>query len=118
MATVQSRPGAATHEVTNQALPLEGHNVYESDTVLVEALRREGAEWAEDRARELGAICGRPDVQRAGVDANEYPPKLRTHDRFGNRIDEVEFHPAWHELMRLAVSHGLHALPWREPQPG
>jgi len=111
-------PQGATHQVTNQPPPLEGHNLFESDTVLVEALRREGGEWAEDRARELGAICGRPDVQRAGTLANEHPPKLRTHDRFGNRIDEVEFHPAWHELMRLAVSHELHALPWREPRPG
>jgi putative acyl-CoA dehydrogenase len=121
MATVETgrdAAGAATHEVTNQALPLEGHNAFESDQVLVEALRREGADWAEDRARELGAICGRPEVLRAGGLANEHPPKLRTHDRFGNRIDEVEFHPAWHDLLGLGVEHGLHALPWREPQPG
>ena len=118
MSTLESPVGAATHEVTNQALPLEGHNAFETDAVLVEALRREGAGWAEDRARELGAVCGRPAVLRAGALANEYPPKLRTHDRFGNRIDEVEFHPAWHELLGLGVEHGLHALPWRDPQPG
>jgi putative acyl-CoA dehydrogenase len=119
MATVESRgSGSATHEVTNQALPLEGHNVFTTDAVLVEALRREGGDWAEERATELGAICGRPQVLRAGVEANEHPPKLRTHDRFGNRIDEVEFHPAWHQLLGLGVEHGLHALPWREAQPG
>ncbi len=119
MATVESRStGAATHEVTNQAAPLENYNVFDADTVLTEALRREGGEWAEERARELGAICGRADVQRLGTLANENSPKLRTHDRFGNRVDEVEFHPAWHELMNLAVSHELHSLPWREPQPG
>jgi putative acyl-CoA dehydrogenase len=121
MATIDERGGAtgeATHEVFNQPPPLEGYNLFESDRVLVEALRREGADWAEESARELGAICGRAQTLRLGVEANEKPPKLRTHDRFGNRIDEVEFHPAWHELMRLSVGRGLHALPWRDPKPG
>jgi putative acyl-CoA dehydrogenase len=117
MATVE-RPRSETHEVTNQAPPLEGHNSFGTDRVLVEALRREGADWAEDRAIELGEICGRPETIRLGAAANENPPRLRTHDRFGNRIDEVEFHPSWHELMRVGISHGLHASPWREPQPG
>jgi putative acyl-CoA dehydrogenase len=117
MATVE-RPRSETHEVTNQAPPLEGHNSFGSDRVLVEALRREGGDWAEDRAVELGEICGRPETIRLGAAANENPPRLRTHDRFGNRIDEVEFHPAWHELLGLGISHGLHALPWREPEPG
>src|SRR5581483_8954219 len=105
-------------EVFNQSSPLAPYNPFESDRVLTEAIRREGAEWAAEEARELGAICGRPDVIDMGVQANENPPRLRTHDRFGNRIDEVEFHPAWHELMRLGISHGLHASPWREPRPG
>jgi putative acyl-CoA dehydrogenase len=115
---LEERSPARTHEVANQPPPLEGYNVFDGDRTLVEALRREGAEWAEDEARKLGAVCGRPDVIAKGAQANESPPKLRTHDRFGNRIDEVEFHPAWHELMRLGVSHGLHASPWREPRPG
>jgi putative acyl-CoA dehydrogenase len=121
MATIDERRGVegpATHEVFNQPPPLEGYNSFEADRVLVEALRREGAEWAEGSARELGGICGRPRTLRLGVEADENPPKLRTHDRFGNRIDEVDFHPAWHELLRLSVEHGLHALPWREPKPG
>jgi putative acyl-CoA dehydrogenase len=121
MATIDERRGAeaaATHEVFNQPPPLEGYNAFDSDRVLVEAVRREGAEWAEESVRELGAICGRPRTMRLGVEANENPPKLRTHDRFGNRIDEVEFHPSWHELMRLSVERGLHASPWREPKPG
>jgi putative acyl-CoA dehydrogenase len=121
MATIDERRGVsgpATHEVFNQPPPLEGYNAFEADRVLVEALRREGAEWAEESTRNLGAICGRPQTLRLGVEANENPPKLRTHDRFGNRIDEVAFHPAWHELLGLGVSHGLHALPWREPKPG
>jgi putative acyl-CoA dehydrogenase len=118
MATVESRSEEATHEVFNQVPPLAGYNVFETDRALVEALRREGADWAEGEARELGEICGRPDMIVRGVQANENPPRLRTHDRFGNRIDEVEFHPAWHELMRLGISHGLHASPWRDPRPG
>src|SRR5262249_61262290 len=65
----------------------------------------------------LGTLLGAEPL-RWGVVANAHPPVLRTHDRFGNRIDEVEFHPAWHELMRTAVAHGLHALPWREPRAG
>src|SRR5215211_4947271 len=121
MATAErpdQRASGATHEVFNQAPPLEAYNLFESDRVLTEALWREGAEWAGPQAHELGAICGRPDVIALGVQANENPPRLRTHDRFGTRIDEVEFHPAWHELMRVGISHGLHASPWREPRPG
>jgi putative acyl-CoA dehydrogenase len=118
MAVAERRDERATHEVANQPPPLEGHNVFESDGVLVESFEREGAGWARERARELGAICGQPEVIRLGVEANEHPPQLRTHDRFGHRIDEVSFHPAWHELLGLGVAHGLHALPWREPGPG
>jgi putative acyl-CoA dehydrogenase len=118
MATVERPPSSATHEVFNQAPPLEGYNVFEADTVLGEALRREGAEWAEDRARELGAIAGSAEVIRWGFEANERKPELRSHDRFGNRVDEVEFDSSWHELLRIGAGHGLHALPWREPGPG
>jgi putative acyl-CoA dehydrogenase len=118
MARVESRPAEATHEVFNQSTPLEGYNVLAEDRPLHEALRREGAEWAEERALEVGEIAGRAQTIRWGFEANENTPKLHTHDRFGNRIDEVEFHPAWHELMRVGIGHGLHALPWREPQPG
>jgi len=71
---------------------------------LAEALRREGAGWAEERVRRLGEIAGGEPL-RWGALANANPPVLRTHDRYGNSIDEVEFHPAWHELMRLAVAH-------------
>jgi putative acyl-CoA dehydrogenase len=108
----------ATHTVFNQTPPLEGWNVFSSDRVLGEALRREGAEWAEERAVELGAIAGRPETVGWGFLANENRPVLRTYDRTGRRIDEVDFHPAWHSLLKLGVEHGLHALPWREPRPG
>jgi putative acyl-CoA dehydrogenase len=118
MSRLEQRTPAATHEVSNQSTPLEGYNTFEADTVLVEALRREGGEWARQRASEVGAFAGSARAIRWGFEANENPPRLKTHDRFGHRIDEVEFHPAWHQLLRAAVGFGLHALPWREPQPG
>jgi putative acyl-CoA dehydrogenase len=108
----------STHTVFNQPPPFEDVNLFTSDRVLAEALRREGAGWAEERARAFGEIAGRRETVAWGFQANEHPPVLRTHDRNGNRIDEVEFHPAWHALMALGVEHGLHALPWREPRPG
>ena len=108
----------ATHEVLNQAPPLVGYDPLARDQALREALAREGAGWAEDDVRELGSVTTSAEAQLWAVQANENPPRLRTHDRFGNRIDEVEFHPSWHELMRLSVAHGLHASPWRDPRPG
>jgi putative acyl-CoA dehydrogenase len=117
MASAALRAGP-THEVLNQPPPLENFNCFDSDRALVEALRREGAEWAEGAARDLGAIAGSRRAIEWGFQANERPPRLRTHDRFGFRVDEVDYDPAWHELMRVAIGHGLHALPWREPGPG
>jgi len=117
MATAERR-SAATHEVFNQAPPLEDYNPFDADRTLGEALRREGGDWAEDRARELGAICGSRQTIRWGFEANERKPELKTHDRYGNRIDEVEFDTSWHELMRIGVGNGLHAMPWREPGSG
>ncbi len=107
-----------THEVLNQVPSLANYNLYASDTALQEAVRREGAAWIEERGRQLGAQLGTEEVIRWGFDANNYPPELHTHDTRGERIDEVRFHPAWHNLMRLAVEFGVHNLPWTEPQPG
>ncbi len=107
----------ATHEVSNQSVPLAGYNVFEQDRPLVEALEREGAEWAYERARTVGEIAG-GEALEWGRQANENPPVLRTHDRFGNRIDEVEFHPSWHRLLDVAVAHGTHSLAWTEDRPG
>ena len=108
----------ATHEVTNQPPPLEDYNLFDHDAPLKEALRREGAAWAEEQARKLGALLGSEHVIRLGRDANRFDPELRTFDRFGHRIDEVEFHPAYHELMELAFGAGIHSLPWTAPEGG
>jgi putative acyl-CoA dehydrogenase len=106
-----------THEVFNQPPALDGYDVAD-DPAMLAALRREGAGWAEDGIRELGRLAGSARAQELGRQANENPPRLRTHDRFGHRVDEVEFHPAWHELMTVAVRHGLHGAPWRDARPG
>jgi len=105
-------------EVLNQPPPLVDYNLFDADLPLREALEREGASWAQDMVSELGRLAGTPEAIDWGFQANSNPPQLHTHDRFGNRIDEVEFHPAWHRLMEVAVGHGLHALPWREPRAG
>ncbi len=106
-----------THQVINQPPPLDRVDLFTDDRVLREAVQREGASWAEPRLQALAAIAG-GDAIRWGFEANAYAPILRTHDRYGHRIDEIEFHPAWHALLRVAVAHELHALPWRDPQPG
>ncbi|MGB3442670.1 MAG: acyl-CoA dehydrogenase family protein [Actinophytocola sp.] len=107
----------ATHVVTNQVPPLVGHDVA-ADAALIEGLHRHGAGWAEDELHELGRLAGSEQAQEQGRLANAYPPVLRTHDRYGNRIDEVEYHPVYHDLMTVAVEHGLHAAPWRDDRPG
>jgi putative acyl-CoA dehydrogenase len=109
---------STTHEVFNQPPPYEGHNAFTADTALVAAVHREGAGWAEEELTELGALAGSPTAIQWGFQANENPPVLHTHDRFGHRIDEVAYHPAYHELMRTAVAYGLHAAPWADGRPG
>ncbi len=107
-----------THEVTNQPPPLVDYPMLDADSALVEGVRREGAAWALEDLRDLGKRAASAEAIQWGFDANEHPPELHTHDRYGHRIDEVSFHPAWHQLMATAVAHGLHAAPWREPRAG
>ncbi len=106
-----------TREVFNQPPPLEGYNLYLQNRPLVEATHREGAGWAEERLIAMGDEAGGEPLEWGRL-ANENPPVLKTHDRYGNRIDEVEFHPAWHWLMDMSVRHATHALPWIEQRPG
>jgi putative acyl-CoA dehydrogenase len=107
-----------THEVLNQPPPLEGYSLYASDAALREGVEREGGRGFEAELVSAGADLGSVEVFAAGRLANRYTPELRTHDRFGHRIDEVEFHPAWHDVMRLAMSHRIHNLPWHADRPG
>jgi putative acyl-CoA dehydrogenase len=101
----------------NQPPPLEGYDLFSSDRALVAAVQREGAGWADERLRRFGRILGGEPLTW-GRQANAFPPILRTHDRYGERIDEVEFHPAWHSMMRLSIGEECHALPWRDRRPG
>ncbi len=106
-----------THVVINQVSPLEDYNPATSP-VLAEALIREGGEWGIDEVAALGALAGGSQAQRWGELADRNQPVLRTHDRCGHRIDEVEYDPAYHELMKVAVGHGLHAAPWADDRTG
>jgi putative acyl-CoA dehydrogenase len=117
MATVE-RPTFGNHEVANQPPPLVDYNVFEADTVLGEAARREGADWDLERITAVGEYAGSEAAQELGRLANENGPKLKTHDRYGHRVDTVDFHPSWHELMEMAVGHELHCSPWKDPRPG
>jgi putative acyl-CoA dehydrogenase len=107
-----------THAVENQPPPFEDVNLFDGDAALREGLRREGGGFAEDAVRRYGALAGGRELLAQGQQANAHAPELRTHDRFGHRIDEVEFHPAWHAVLRTAMAHEVHNLPWRERRPG
>jgi len=107
-----------THDIANQPPPLVGYDVFSADAALVEGVRRHQAGPHETHLVALGQRAGSEEALGWGVAANTNPPVLRTHDRYGHRIDEVEFHPAWHQLLEVATGHGLHASPWREPGTG
>ncbi|MEE4227652.1 acyl-CoA dehydrogenase family protein [Pseudomonas viridiflava] len=108
---------AETHEVTNQPPPLDGANLYRIDLPLQQWSKRYGASWAETRIDAYGALAGGP-LMEAGFLANQNKPVFASHDRYGHRIDLIEFHPAYHQLMNTAIEHGIPSLPWTDPQPG
>jgi len=107
-----------THEVTNQPPPLVGANPWTGDPVLRATVAREGGGWVDEQAASLGELVGSERMQLLAAQANRILPELRTHDRVGNRIDEVDYHPAYHELMQLAFTNGLHSLAWTAAGPG
>jgi putative acyl-CoA dehydrogenase len=111
-----TRPG--THEVFNQPPPFEDVNYFDADLALREGLEREGAAWAIDRVRDTGAVAGSAEAQAHGRRAERNEPRLQTHDRYGHRVDRVDYDPSWHWLLRGAVEREIHSLPWREPRPG
>src|ERR1700675_104636 len=102
----------------NQPPPFEGRNLYLTDRALRSAAEREGAAWARERLEAWGAVTGSAETYALAARANRFGPELETHDRFGNRIDEVVFDPAWHLLMASAMREGEHCSPWAEPRAG
>lgn len=108
----------ATHEVLNQPAALEDYNAYTGDTPLRAAVAACGGAWAETDLARAGAAVGSAAVQRLARQANRNLPELRTHDRFGNRTDVIDFHPAWHELMRRTWDSETHAYAWTHDRPG
>ena len=119
---IEAAPGsiylADTHEVSNLSHELCDYNMYTEDAALSEAVQREGGAWAAPALTEFGRMTGSADYLELGRLANRFTPEFDTHDRFGNRIDLVSFHPAYHQLMKTAIEHGLHAAPWTAPGPG
>ncbi len=104
--------------VFNQPPPLENYNLFDSDCALKEAVARNGGGWIDADARKFGELLGKPETINLGVLANRFPPELRTHDRFGYRIDEIAYHPAYHELLRIGIEAQTHSLPWKEKRLG
>jgi putative acyl-CoA dehydrogenase len=106
-----------THEVFNQAPPLVDYDV-SADAALLAGVAREGAPWAVGDLHRLGKLAGTAEAQRWADEANRYEPRLITHDRYGHRVDEVEFHPSWHRLMGVAVGEGLAGAAWADDRAG
>ncbi|WP_104204516.1 acyl-CoA dehydrogenase family protein [Billgrantia saliphila] len=118
MRDTQPRHRLATHEVTNQPEPFCDRDLMADDLPLREALERDAPAWVAERLAPLGREMGSVRVQELGEAANRHPPELRLFDRHGRRLDEVRYHPAYHELMRLALEGGWHAVAWREEGRG
>lgn len=112
------RPAPDPRRATNQAPPLVGHDVVATDLALVEAIERHGAPGIVEGLSALGREAGSAEAREHGVLANRHHPELRPYDRYGTRVDEVEFHPSWHWLMERAVGHGLQAAAWEQQAAG
>ncbi len=108
---------AETHDVFNQPTPLENYNAYASDEVLQHYVKVFGGGWGSERLAGYGQLVG-SELLVAGFDANKYKPEFETHDRFGRRIDQVNYHPSYHQLMSAAIEAGHHSLPWTHQKPG
>lgn len=107
-----------THTVSNQPPPLADYNAWQGNLLLAAAVAREGGGWIDAEAAQLGALVGSAHFQALVTQSNDHPPELKTHDRWGRRIDAVEFHPSYHDLMGLAFGAGLHARAWTAQQRG
>lgn len=118
MNKVPSRKMLATHEVTNQPGAYGDVNLYTSDIPLREAVLREAGPWLDQALTPFGAVMGASDTLLLGEQANRFPPELVTFDRYGGRLDEARFHPAYHELMSISTRHRVHDLAWTDPGQG
>lgn len=110
--------GHRTHEVTNQPPPREGLDEYAVNRPLLEAVEGFDAGWAHEQLHEVGRLVGRPDFRRDAEFAHTHPPVLQTHDRWGRRVDEVAYHPAYHRVLGEAIAAGTHTSAWAQPRPG
>jgi putative acyl-CoA dehydrogenase len=115
---MNDRAAAAAEQGSNQPPLLAGYNAWEQDAILRAAVAREGGAWIAERAHELGELVGSERMQLLADQANRHLPQLRTHDRYGERVDAVDYHPAYHELMALAFGAGLHSLAWKARREG
>jgi putative acyl-CoA dehydrogenase len=115
---VNPRTELRTHEVTNQPWPLGKYNAFDCDPILRQGVEREGAGWACQALMDLGEAVGDPENVELATLANRHEPELRRYDAGGRRVDTIDFHPAWHQIMSLAYRHGLGAKPWLEPRAG
>src|SRR3954454_5241652 len=118
MATTPRSGPSITHEVLNQSPPFLGHNWFDADPALQAALAREGGAWGEDRLRDLGQVVGSGEADAHRRRAQRNIPRLHQHDRFGRRVDEVEYDPSMHWMLRLGVEREVNSLPWRDDRPG
>jgi putative acyl-CoA dehydrogenase len=105
-------------EVLNQPPPLEGYDAYAADPWLTTAVRRANVGWVAGAASDLGRFVGSQDAQTLAALANRNPPQLVSHDRFGRRIDVVDYHPSYHALMHRAIGTGVHSMAWKHPSGG
>jgi putative acyl-CoA dehydrogenase len=118
---ILERPGSVphrTHAVENQVPPLANYDAYASDAALVATVTANDARWADPALHAVGRRAGSEEAIQWGFEANANPPKLKVFDRTGVRVDEVEFHPAYHRLLEASIGYGLHAAAWRSPKPG
>jgi len=107
-----------THDVTNVVDPLADYNLYTTDTALWDAVERAGGGSHVAELADYGALLGRADTRQLAEDANRFKPELHRFDPVGRRIDRIDFHPAWHAIMRMQREHGLVSMPFSDPRPG
>jgi putative acyl-CoA dehydrogenase len=118
MSALRPRSQLATHDVTNQPPPFEDVNLFETDAALRDAVGHSGGNSHANRLHHFGSRVGSAEVMEWSARANEFVPRLKSFDRFGLRIDEVEFHPAWHALMKLGLEAGVASVAWSDAPAG